>query len=172
MMYERTYRIQSAHLNSLGAYDVVWELAALPPDHFPTIDPQRILAAMADTHGHNYKIKIWVEGSLRDGKPWLVDDPKLEQVVMGYHNTNLSLLPYFVANKKRATTEELALLMWGNLHVVAMEDNASIARIEVWESDDICASFEPATDGYVRSGDVNDRIESARAEIKRGARGV
>jgi hypothetical protein len=109
---------------------------------------------------------------LRDGKPWLIDDPKLEYVIMGFHNTNLSLFPYFLANKKRATTEELALLMWANLQVVAMEDNATIARIEVWESDDICASFEPSTDEFVRQGDLEQRISNARTEIERGARGV
>jgi hypothetical protein len=53
-----------------------------------------------------------------------------------------------------------------------MEDNATIARIEVWESDDICASFEPASDGYVRQGDLEQRISNARTEIERGARGV
>jgi 6-pyruvoyl-tetrahydropterin synthase len=170
MIYERTFRIQSAHLNSLSDYETVWWLAGEPKDR--NLDTASILDAMRNTHGHNYKIKIWVEGALRDGKPWLVDDPKLEHVIMSYHNTNLSLLPYFMANKKRATTEELALLIWGNLQVVAMEDDASIARIEVWESEDICASFEPATDMHVRQGDVSERIGSARAEIKRGARGL
>jgi 6-pyruvoyl-tetrahydropterin synthase len=169
-MYERTFRIQSAHLNSLSDYEIVWWLAGEPKD--ANLDTRSILIAMRNTHGHNYKIKIWVEGGLVAGRPWLVDDPKLENVVMGYHNTNLSLLPYFMANKKRATTEELALLMWGNLQVVAMEDNATIARIEVWESDDICASFEPASDGYVRQGDLEQRISNARTEIERGARGV
>jgi 6-pyruvoyl-tetrahydropterin synthase len=175
MMYKRTFRIQSAHLNSLSDYETVWRLAEAADDEAWTATPaatQAILDAMRNTHGHNYKIRVWVEGRLRDGKPWLIDDPKLEHVIMGFHNTNLSLLPYFMASKKRATTEELALLMWANLQVVAMEDGAAIARIEVWESDDICASFEPSTDEFVRQGDLEQRISNARTEIERGARGV
>jgi 6-pyruvoyl-tetrahydropterin synthase len=140
MIYERTWRISSAHLNSIDSYHVVWALAK-----GETVSADDVLAAMRDTHGHNYKIKVWVKGELREGQSWLIDDPMLEKVVMEYHNTNLSLLPFFLASQRRATTEELALLIWGHLSAVAGEDNCSIDRIEVWETDDICASFTPPT---------------------------
>lgn len=142
MQYQRTFRFSSSHLNSMKAYEVVWSLAdKVIDDHEYT--PQEILDAMRATHGHNYRVVVWIEGQLRNDNPWLIDDEALGHVMKEYENTNLSLLPFFLANKKRATTEELALLMWGNLNVVTMENECTVIRIEVWETDDVCAVFEP-----------------------------
>jgi 6-pyruvoyl-tetrahydropterin synthase len=113
MQYVRTYRFSAAHFNSSATYQLVWGWSDCGGDAYCRQDV--VMLALADIHGHNFKIEVHVSGSVpKEG--WLIDDVELEKVVMEWANTNLSMHPDFIDRKLRATTENMASLLYQKLN--------------------------------------------------------
>lgn len=130
MRYKRRFKLQAAHFNSDWSYKRVWATA------ITAADARQLLTHI---HGHNFTIDVVLDGSFGVGRPaaWLVDDVELSNVVMEWDNTNLSMHVDFLDDKVRATTENMARILFGKLLIKF----GPIAKsVTVYETDQICAT--------------------------------
>lgn len=137
MQYIRTFRFSASHFTSEGTYHLVWGWNDRPPgDNYCRQDA--VLLALADIHGHNFKIEVHVNGP-RGEQGWVIDDVELEQIVMEWANTNLSVHPDFLTKKIRATTENMAGALYMKLNNGRFGDGIEINTVVVHENEDIFA---------------------------------
>lgn len=109
MRYERKFMIQAAHFNNEQAYKHYYS-ALIQPENAVEL----LKTVLNNIHGHNFFITVEVSGTF--GKlPWLIDDISLTDVVMDWDNQNLSAHRDFLKDKLRATTENMASVLWGKL---------------------------------------------------------
>lgn len=134
MQYVRTFNLQSAHLNSARAYQILWEAAINKGGMIPV---SSMFEVVRDCHGHNVKIEVKLEDDMASGQSWLVDDVILTDLVMEWDNTNLSLHSDFLLMQMRATTENMAAVLITKLRTSL--GHAVVKSVKVWETADIYA---------------------------------
>jgi len=138
MKYVRTFTLQSAHLNSAHAYQILWDAADNKGGRVAAAD---VLDAMLACHGHNFKIVVELAGVKPINVPWLVDDVRLTSIVMSWDNVNLSVHPDFLNFRLRATTENMAAVLIDKLRD-ALGNAALVKSVTVHETADIYAVAE------------------------------
>src|SRR6266700_387601 len=137
--YDRTYVLQSCHMNGGDVYKNYalslqaaergdWEVAY---KHLAQVLPQM--------HGHNFRIRIQALAVV-DENGYVIDDQLLETSIMKrWDNVNLSTLPEFAPSGVRATTENMARIL---LDIICTKFSLKSCKVEVWETDQICAIAE------------------------------
>ena len=95
-------------------------------------------------HGHNYLVKVWVEGGL-DEKNMVIDYYELKSIV----DSIVEELDHHVLNEvlgDRNPTSEL-IARWiaerVSAELVKTGRGVRVSRVEVCETNDFCASYEP-----------------------------
>jgi 6-pyruvoyl-tetrahydropterin synthase len=136
--YDRTFILQACHMNGGDVYAQYsasmvaektgdWEQAY---KHLKNVLPQ--------IHGHNFKVRISANGKVgKEG--YVIDDPLMEGILKKWDNINLSTLPEFGPAGVRATTENMAHII---LDKMWKQFSLRSCRVEVWETDSICAVAE------------------------------
>jgi hypothetical protein len=76
-----------------------------------------------------------------EGVGYLVDDSELSEMIMGWDNKNLSILPEFFLSEKRATTESMADVLCQKIRD-KWKANLDFIRVSVWETPCIVARSE------------------------------
>jgi 6-pyruvoyl-tetrahydropterin synthase len=137
MVYRRTFRFAAAHFNSLWAYQRVWDVG--PQGCGFTVE--QLMRLLGDIHGHNFRVELVLQGIFGRDESWLVDDVVLDKIVMEWANTNLSVHPDFVKRRLRATTEQMALVLYDKL-VGRLHGLPHVEAVTVYETDDISATVE------------------------------
>ena len=114
MRYFRSYELQVSHFSDIApdgksVYPRL-ELARASKDVAET--RKLYEAILCGIHGHNLVVEVTVDGPVRDGG-FVVDDPVISSVVMGFDNWNLSMHPALAGH--RATTENLAQMFFDQI---------------------------------------------------------
>ena len=98
-------------------------------------------------HGHNYKVRVTLDGSALDGIGLLYDFSHLKktihEVIDGVDHRFLNdQAPFNVLNP---SAENIAKYFYEEIarQMVPASNGARIARIEVWETDTTCATYWP-----------------------------
>jgi 6-pyruvoyltetrahydropterin/6-carboxytetrahydropterin synthase len=100
-----------------------------------------------NVHGHNYKVRIVLEGSQLDSIGLLFDFTHLKRVmreiVAGVDHVFLNDRPPFDAINPSA--ENLAKFFYDETsrRMTAMPEGARIARVTIWETDTTSATYWP-----------------------------
>jgi 6-pyruvoyltetrahydropterin/6-carboxytetrahydropterin synthase len=97
-------------------------------------------------HGHNYRVRVHVRAGRLDPLGMVIDFADLrtitEQVVGRFDHAVINDHPPFDA-ERNTTAEELA--RWVAEEIGGrLPAGREVARVEVWETDSSCASYEPA----------------------------
>ncbi|SRR6266566_3359248 len=137
--YDRTYVLQSCHFNG-GAVYVNYALSLKAAETGNWQDACTYLAkVMPEIHGHNFKVRILAKGTV-DGNGYTIDDQFLEEeIIKRWDNVNLSTLPEFAPMGVRATTENMASILLKRIWATFPLQSC---RVEVWETEQICAVSE------------------------------
>ena len=97
-------------------------------------------------HGHNWQVRFVVareDGGL-DGIGTVHDfhdvQRLLDEVLAGLHNTHLNDHPVFAGGKLNPTTEHVALHLGRS---VRLPGGLRVRAVEVWETPDCSATWEP-----------------------------
>lgn len=100
-----------------------------------------------NVHGHNYKVRIVLEGSQLDSIGLLYDFTHLKRVireiVAGVDHVFLNDRPPF--DTINPSAENLAKFFYDetSLRMTAMPEGARIARVTIWETDTTSATYWP-----------------------------
>jgi 6-pyruvoyl-tetrahydropterin synthase len=140
LRYDRTFRFSAAHFNSRKSYETAWDMLAaleLESDTIKFPDVSAILKMLSDIHGHNFKLRVVVDGTL-DNEGFVTDDVALEKAAMRYSGVNVSMHPDFTTKLLRATTELMAENIYEAISGV-ITGGCGLERVELWETDDIFA---------------------------------
>jgi len=92
-------------------------------------------------HGHNYLVRVWVEGGL-DEKNMVIDYYELKSIVDGV----VDELDHRVLNDvlgDRNPTSELIARWIAERVSEKLPGRVRVSRVEVCETGDFCASYEP-----------------------------
>jgi len=93
-------------------------------------------------HGHNFKVKVTVEGTVLKGVGFGIDFRKLSgilnEVIKRLDHKNLNELPEFGAINP--TAENIARLVWSELKY-KIKDPIKLKEVQVWESDTNSATY-------------------------------
>jgi 6-pyruvoyltetrahydropterin/6-carboxytetrahydropterin synthase len=100
-------------------------------------------------HGHNYKVRVTLDGPALDGVGLLYDfahvKKAIHEVIAGVDHCFLNDQPPFdVVNP---SAENIAKYFYEQIakHIAQPPNGARIARIAVWETDTTCATYWPET---------------------------
>jgi 6-pyruvoyl-tetrahydropterin synthase len=114
MVYRKVVWVQAAHFNGPRTYEN-YERARECQDAGDYEGACALLRdVLGDVHGHNFRVTVEAEGRCADSGGWgdpslLVDDERLESLVLEWQNHNLSLLDELTdGGRGRATTERMA----------------------------------------------------------------
>lgn len=137
MKYQRTFEIHAAHFNRDLPYKHIWGMS-----NSDTLSKPTMLGLLCDIHGHNFKIDIELFSTNFIPKiGWLVDDEELARVVNEWHGQNLSVHPDFLDQKIRATTENMAAVLFNKLATrFGNTWNSMGVTITVHETDGVSAA--------------------------------
>ena len=100
----------------------------------------------ARVHGHNYRVEVIVEGSDTDDRELLIDfydlDRLLQPLVDRLDHRLVNEVPPFT--EINPTAEAMAAWFFRELAPGVAEatgNRARLVRVDLWETDDSCASF-------------------------------
>lgn len=90
-------------------------------------------------HGHNYILKVTVKGEADPGIGYFMNATRLkeiinERVIAKLDHKNMNLETDFMAGRV-ATTENLAMAIWGELQVPLSEEGALLHCVRVEETE-------------------------------------
>jgi len=98
-----------------------------------------------NTHGHNYRVQIVIEGPSLDSIGLLYDFTHLKRVIRGIlegvdHKYLNDQAPFDVINP---SAENLAKFFYEETskHMDAMPEGARLARVTIWETDTTSATY-------------------------------
>lgn len=96
-------------------------------------------------HGHNYRVRVHVAAERLDELGMVVDfaDIKavLEEVVGPFDHRVINDIPPFT--ERNTTAELLAEHIYEETARRLDDERVRVRRVEVWETDTCCASYEP-----------------------------
>lgn len=110
--YERVFMLQSCHFNGSEVYAAFHAAQGLAGAKDYEGAYQMLCArVLPNIHGHNFEVRVTISGnpSALGSRAYFVDDKVLAALVEGWNNTNLSVLPEFLNDSVRATTEQMAV---------------------------------------------------------------
>ncbi len=98
-----------------------------------------------NVHGHNYKVKVTVQGEKLNSIGLLMDFADLRAAVKGLverfdHHFLNDLEPFRETNP---SAENLACYLANELQGKIEKDGLSVNNITVWETDTTCATYRP-----------------------------
>lgn len=98
-----------------------------------------------NVHGHNYKVRVTVEGQKLDATGLLVDFGDLRHAIKGLvdrldHQFLNELPPFHEINP---SAENIARYFCENLQPEVQNDGLHIQAVTVWETDTTSATFRP-----------------------------
>jgi 6-pyruvoyltetrahydropterin/6-carboxytetrahydropterin synthase len=100
-------------------------------------------------HGHNWRIKATLRASALAKEGWVVDfyvlGRTLRAIVEPYEHAFLNDIPPF--DDLNPTAENLARVVADELATKIEDERVKVVRVDVWESDECCATYHraPAT---------------------------
>jgi 6-pyruvoyltetrahydropterin/6-carboxytetrahydropterin synthase len=98
-----------------------------------------------NVHGHNYKVRVTVEGEALDHTGLLVDfgdmRDAIKSLVGGVDHQFLNDLPPF--DRINPSAENIARYFCDNLIPAIQKDGLRIQAVTVWETDTSSATFRP-----------------------------
>ncbi len=96
-------------------------------------------------HGHNYRVRVYLQASQLDELGMVVDFAKLKdwmKAVMGHYDHQvLNELPPF--DRVNPTAELVSEVVFKGIRERIDDPRIAISRVEVWETDRSCAVYEP-----------------------------
>jgi 6-pyruvoyltetrahydropterin/6-carboxytetrahydropterin synthase len=96
-------------------------------------------------HGHNYRVRVHVGAERLDALGMVVDFADLKAVlgeVLGpFDHRVINDVPPF--DRINTTAERLAEHVYGEVARRLDDERLRVLKVEVWENDTSCASFEP-----------------------------
>ncbi|MEM1166634.1 MAG: 6-carboxytetrahydropterin synthase QueD [Planctomycetota bacterium] len=93
----------------------------------------------ARIHGHTYRLKVWLDGEIRQPIGWVVDFAEIKAKTSALIDQLDHRMLNEVEGLAQPTTEHIAVWLWDRLK----PDLPELAKIEVWEN---------ATSGVVYEG--------------------
>lgn len=124
--YVRVFELQVSHFNGAQQYDQL-EFARSAADQ--GVAQECYEAVLRETHGHLFTITVDATAPL-DATGFVLEDERLEEIVMAWNNQNLSVHSDFVGG--RATTERMAVVL--RLKVLGAFPNLKTCRVRVRET--------------------------------------
>src|SRR4051812_29160093 len=95
-------------------------------------------------HGHNWRAGVTVSAQQLDGIGVVIDFHELERVIDGVigpmHNRHLNDVDAF--RSMNPSAENVALVI-GRFVANALPRGVSLVRVDVWETDSNCATYQP-----------------------------
>ncbi len=95
-------------------------------------------------HGHNYKVRVFLEASQLDDLGMVVDFSHLKaamrEIVDPFDHQILNEIPPF--DRMTSTAENLAGYIHGEVERRLGNERVRVRRVDVWETETSCASFE------------------------------
>ena len=94
-------------------------------------------------HGHNYKIEVWIEGSVDQETGYLIDLKILKQIIKNeitdaFDHKNLNLdCPEF--KNLIPTLENICIVCWNKLSKAL--DNSLNISVRIWETENNLAAY-------------------------------
>ena len=96
-------------------------------------------------HGHSYRVRVWVRAERLDELGMVIDFADLkrvmEEVCGPFDHHFLNEVPPF--DERNTTAELLAEHVCREAARRLDDGRVQVVRVEVWESDSACASYEP-----------------------------
>lgn len=96
-------------------------------------------------HGHNYRVRVFLQASRLDELGMVVDFAKLKgwmkEVMERFDHRVLNDLPPF--DRLNSTAEVLSEVVYEGIRDRIDDPRIAVQRVEVWENDSSCAIFEP-----------------------------
>lgn len=136
--YDRTFILQACHMNGGPIYDH-YGLSLILAASGKWEEAYKYLSKVVpEVHGHNFRVRVAAKGTI-GAEGYVIDDPLLEGILKRWDNVNLSTLEEFGPAGVRATTENMAKLLLGK---ISSKFTLVNCRVEVWETDSICAVAE------------------------------
>jgi 6-pyruvoyltetrahydropterin/6-carboxytetrahydropterin synthase len=97
-------------------------------------------------HGHNWRIKATLRASALAKEGWVVDfyvlGRTLRAIVEPYEHAFLNDIPPF--DDLNPTAENLARVVADELATKIEDERVKVVRVDVWESDECCATYHRA----------------------------
>ena len=105
LTYRRRATLQSAHFNDV-AYPHYRRSLELEKEGKHEEALAEFREAVAETHGHNFKVEVtFTNSDERRYNDWLIDDFKVAAILSEWDGKQLSVHPDFTSREARATTE-------------------------------------------------------------------
>lgn len=146
--YRRQLTLASAHFNGQRAYDEARALFGPERPHPPSdaASVAEIYSAMAKricdaTHGHNFLVTIEIDAEALTPEGFAVSDLDICRIVNAWQNVNLSTHPDFFAWRLRATTEQMAEVLWWKLDRDLKLPYGALMIVEIAETPEQVARF-------------------------------
>ncbi len=96
-------------------------------------------------HGHNYRVRVHLAAEELDALGMVMDFADLkaltEEVVAPFDHRVINEVPPF--DGRNTTAEELSEYVFREIEKRLGEGRVRVRRVEVWESESACATFEP-----------------------------
>lgn len=111
--YIRNFVLQASHFNNAEVYEVYSEAFAAKEKGLLGEAFIKMQEVLTKTHGHNFEVKVKVlaqDFKITKGTPYFIKDEDLSELIGGFDNTCLSILPEFLNRGVRATTEEMCVV--------------------------------------------------------------
>lgn len=97
-------------------------------------------------HGHNYRVRVHIQASELDEIGMVLDfsDLKriLEEILGPLDHRLINEIPPF--DERNTTAELMSYWIYEEVSRRLEAPRLEVARVEVWENDTACATFEPA----------------------------
>ena len=96
-------------------------------------------------HGHNWKVEVFLVGAKLDEAGLLLDfgavKARTRELLEEIDHKYLNELPAF--SHRNPSSENLASYLFQRLAAALNRDGVKVSRVNVWESDNSCASYYP-----------------------------
>lgn len=94
-------------------------------------------------HGHNWKVEVFLRGEELDAQGMLIDfsvvKGYLKQILSNLDHKYLNALDFF--QEKNPSSENIAVHIFNALKEKIERTRVKVFRVDVWESDNTCASY-------------------------------
>lgn len=96
-------------------------------------------------HGHNYRVRVSVSTRALDALGMVIDFADLKramrEVLDPFDHRVINEIPPF--DHRNTTAELLAEYIWEEMARRLEDGRVKVSKVEVWETDTSCATFEP-----------------------------
>ncbi len=95
-------------------------------------------------HGHNWKVRVYVEGENLDNSGMLIDFKDLKKIITTLSDSldhkNLNEIAPF--DKENPSAENIACWFFGEVKKKLKGKNVKISEVHVWETETSCAIYQ------------------------------